>query len=399
MDSISTDNNNDDDIEYIPSQLEMHREARRAETLRKRQTRLDSQPQTWRTLREREKSEYHYGDNAHQNTPDIGYFNLSCPFEWSKYSCAYMQRSDSDASATRASTEYYLQHLDFIQAAYDHIIHPTNGVKNEPKRIFFSGDSLMRQLFVAIACNAATLSDNFVEHAVVPWKDDWPTRPGTPSITSGEHGGFDAASIRLVNGLELHFVPHLGYKDEDSAEPQVLQRVIRDIEEYGHVTFGDKTAMTPGDNHVDVLVYNAGIHTGMDGQAGRNVRHFGHIIGRKLIELERNNSIAVAVPKKKRTRTIYVTTPSQHYGTHDGQWQQKGMSVGSKQCVNRISANPRADFERKILKVGKNVDAILEYDDLKFGQMHVHHGQDCSHYCMPGVPDVVGAQLLEEILV
>mmetsp|Transcript_17369 Transcript_17369/g.31531 ORF Transcript_17369/g.31531 Transcript_17369/m.31531 type:complete len:115 (-) Transcript_17369:8-352(-) len=59
------------------------------------------------------------GKNIHPYAKDAGYFNLSCPFEWSKYSCAYMQRGHKAQEIVRASTEYYLQNMDMIQAAFD----------------------------------------------------------------------------------------------------------------------------------------------------------------------------------------------------------------------------------------------------------------------------------------
>ncbi|KAL7523932.1 hypothetical protein ACHAXR_000365, partial [Thalassiosira sp. AJA248-18] len=204
------------------------------------------------------------------------------------------------------------------------------------------------------------------------------------------HGGFDAASIRLVNGMELHFVPHKGFKDDFSAEPDVLERLKQDIADYGRVTFGEKTAMPPGGPNVDVLVYNVGIHYGV-GETKQNINHFANWIVKPLLDLEKNSSNV-----HPRTRIIYVTTPAQHYGTNDGQWK-KPMTLESKQCVDQVQFNPRAELEKVILqRPNVSVDVLLDYDDLNLGKMHVHHGHDCSHYCMPGVPDVVAARLMEE---
>ena len=100
--------------------------------------------------------------------------------------------------------------------------------------------------------------------------------------------------------------------------------------------------------------------------------------------------------ERRRTRTIYVTTPTQHFNTHDGQWK-----TGEKPnaCIDRVDANPRAELENELLKPGDNVDVLIDYDDLNLGMMHVQAGIDCSHYCMPGVPDVVAARLMREILI
>ena len=75
------------------------------------------------------------------------------------------------------------------------------------------------------------------------------------------------------------------------------------------------------------------------------------------------------------------------------------MGKVNKVCIDRVDANPRAELEKSLLKPGDNVDVLLDYDDLNLGIMHVHRGNDCTHYCMPGVPDVVAARLLKELLI
>jgi len=336
-----------------------------------------------------------------------GYYNLSCPFEWSKYSCAYMQRGPKAAEIVRASTEYYLEHMTSIQAAFNRAVK-----EGQSKRIFFTGDSLMRQIFVGIACNAWSLQGgSIIENAEIPWKEEWPCKEtindrGHCFITGGQHSGFDAASIRLTNGMELHFVPHRGFKDEDTAEPHVLERLVSDVARHDGVTFGKKTAMSPGGPKVDVLVYNVGIHYNLR-VTRKHIRHYANEISKPLMMHEEKqhgstknvtiSSNSAESNSSSRTRTIYVMSPAQHYNTNDGQWQ-KGMTDESKKCVKEIPSNPRAKVEQELLIPGVNVDVLLDYDDLSLGHMHVQKGDDCSHYCMPGVPDVVGARLVEEFL-
>ena len=203
-----------------------------------------------------------------------GYINLSCPYEMSKFSCAYMITHDekdgscSDGSRAQetldASTEYYLQNMDMIQSIFR--LAEARGKEQGPRRIFFTGDSLMRQIFIAIACNAMSSLPqgvDLIEHAVFPWKDAWPTNSIGPCLkTGGQHSGFDAASIRLTNKLEIHWVPHTGYMDSNTAEHEVLERLRQDIIDHnGRITFGTKTAVPlPPDTHVDVLVYNNGMY-------------------------------------------------------------------------------------------------------------------------------------------
>jgi hypothetical protein len=154
--------------------------------------------------------------------------------------------------------------MDMIQSTFRLV--SMQGRDRQPRRVFVTGDSLMRQLVVAIACNAMSSlpeKENLIEHSVFPWKDEWKCGPnmGPCLITGGQHSGFDAASIRLTNNLEIHFVPHMGFVDDDAAEHDVLERLRQDIIDYnGRITFGTKTAIPlPLDAHVDVLVYNDGM--------------------------------------------------------------------------------------------------------------------------------------------
>jgi hypothetical protein len=61
-----------------------------------------------------------------------------------------------------------------------------------------------------------------------------------------------------------------------------------------------------------------------------------------------------------------------------------------------IASTPIFSIER--LKSGENVDILIDYEDLNLDMMHVRRGTDCSHYCMMGVPDVVAARLMKEII-
>jgi hypothetical protein len=379
-----------------------------------------------------------------------GYINLSCPYEMSKFSCAYMITHDekdgscSDGSRAQetldASTEYYLQNMDMIQSIFR--LAEARGKEQGPRRIFFTGDSLMRQIFIAIACNAMSSLPqgvDLIEHAVFPWKDAWPTNSIGPCLkTGGQHSGFDAASIRLTNKLEIHWVPHTGYMDSNTAEHEVLERLRQDIIDHnGRITFGTKTAVPlPPDTHVDVLVYNNGmisvkmfIHSVLIVAVVACIRfHLRpspltyHSLLTSFLPLPLTLSLGIhhqleetrekinyfinwiSKPlmtgdyEGRRTRTIYVTTPTQHYNTQNGQWQPEGMAKENKVCNDRVDANPRAELEKELLLPGENVNVLLDYDDFNLGVMHVQRGNDCSHYCMPGVPDVVAARLMKELL-
>ena len=211
--------------------------------------------------------------NGNVSKAGNGYINLSCQYEMSKFSCAYMMTHDkkdgscSDGSRAQetlgASTKYYLQNMDMIQSIF--CLAEAQGKEQGPRRIFFTGDSLMRQIFIAIACNAMSSLPqgvDLIDHVSFLGR----TRgllPVWPCLkTGGQHSGFDAASIRLTNKLEIHWVPHKGYMDSNTVEHKVLERLRQDIIAHnGRITFGTKTAVPlPPDSHVDVLVYNNGMY-------------------------------------------------------------------------------------------------------------------------------------------
>ena len=312
----------------------------------------------------------------------MGYYNLSCPFEWYKYSCAAMQVNDADEQITAASLQYYQQHRAEIWRAFESAL---NIPQQQPKRIFMTGDSLLRQLFISLACNAFSL--NAVEQSQVQWRESWPCPEKLITkcaITGGKNSGFDAASIRLKNGMEIHFVPHRGfaYKDSSKGEPEVLQRMKWQIENLGKIGFGKMTAFPPS-GPMTHLVYNVGAH-------------FSIWDSRKILKSFVSDIAKPLMMKERRPKIIYVVTPTAHFNTGDGQYiRRKGsMNDERSKCVERVAYNPRAKQEKRILKAGSNVDVMLEYDDLDLGALHVQRG-DCLHYCMPGAADLVAARLLE----
>ena len=326
------------------------------------------------------KGNYHDDHDNDVNIPaNMGYYNLSCPFEWYKFSCAAIQENEFDEQVTAVSLKYYQQYRAEIWSAFDSVLNDPIDPQ-QPKRIFMTGDSLLRQVFISVACNAFSL--NAVEQSEVQWRKISPCPEGIAkcAITGGQNSGFDAASVRFTNGMEIHYVPHAGFRSQAKAEPNILERMKRQVDNMGQIDFGTKTAF-PASGPMTHLVYNLGIHRSTR-QSRRMLTHFA-------------SDIAMPLMKSKRgPKIFYVTTPTAHFNTTDGQYLPDEMNEEKKQCIDRVTHNPKAELEKQILKAGVNVDVLLDYDDLELGALHVHKG-DCVHYCMPGAADVVGARLLE----
>ena len=131
----------------------------------------------------------------------------------------------------------------------------------------------------------------------------------------------------------------------------------------------------------DVVVYNAGLHKNDRTRLYQQLDSF----GRELLAQRGRHSLP---------RWVYVTTVTQHFATSDGQYSNGRRS---KRCQPSIPSNPRLESELSVLREGVNVNRILRVDDLDAGALHVgaYDGSDCTHYCMPGVPDVTAHRLLE----
>ena len=131
------------------------------------------------------------GDGCRAPTPQL-YSNLSCPFEWGKYSCYHQGRIQQ----ARASYEH----------ASRHISNRSRGpceYKGLPKNIVLVGDSTMRQVFVALGCGLLpVLSGRFVD-----WAERWPCHNSPNCVEGGAHSGFNVGWMALPDS-KVWFVPH-----------------------------------------------------------------------------------------------------------------------------------------------------------------------------------------------
>ena len=116
------------------------------------------------------------------------FFNLSCPLEWSKYSCAYQEKPYSEEIA------HFQFHSDCGWVT------PTEMVRRAKGRpIFFIGDSLARQQFISLAC----FTWDFVSGTDVKWGREWPCHAQPRCIHGGEHSGFGRGCFTWRGGSEV----------------------------------------------------------------------------------------------------------------------------------------------------------------------------------------------------
>eukprot|EP00421_Protoceratium_reticulatum_P012635 CAMPEP_0168383320 /NCGR_PEP_ID=MMETSP0228-20121227/13842_1 /TAXON_ID=133427 /ORGANISM="Protoceratium reticulatum, Strain CCCM 535 (=CCMP 1889)" /LENGTH=349 /DNA_ID=CAMNT_0008396467 /DNA_START=123 /DNA_END=1172 /DNA_ORIENTATION=+ len=310
-----------------------------------------------------------------------GYYNLSCPFEWSKYSCAHQGKTKlADSGET------------FAAAAFGQIKLPS-------RRVIMIGDSAMRQLFVSVGCSGI----GSIEEYKLDWATDynWPCHGSINCLERGEHSGFNTGSIKWTHGGEMHFLPHAG--SMRNTEPDILQRMIHEIGgPQRRISFGKHIKPFAGGQYLDkddVVIYNAGYHNSYDDHR----QHLGVVatLGQQL------NQLGTEAPL-----FAYITTPTQHFpGPNNGGYVKRVMDSTTLDtflepgpCSQHASDDIRTDTEHEILSDFYERSRMLLVDSIDvhdLGKLHVGDMEggkaDCTHYCQPGVPDMQAKSLFDQI--
>eukprot|EP00977_Amphora_coffeiformis_P020213 scaffold8005_cov275-Amphora_coffeaeformis.AAC.31 len=353
------------------------------------------------------------------------YYNLSCPFEWSKYSCIHQGQSERAA----ASRELLVQHRQTIIDLFgmqSHLPVQRKPLLPRNSRLVLTGDSLMRQVFVSLACllhsfgnttsntNATT---SMIQDARVDWMYSWPCHNTINCVAGGPHSGFSVGSLWLTNGAEIHFLPH-GGASRSKQEEDMYERFERELldnndvdttinnitnnynatTEPGHITLGKvrKSALPSRHgvelSHRDILVASVGIHYSLRESevTAQRLARIGQALQQQQQQQQQRSHSTTALGQPQ---LWYMTTPTQHFDTADGQYERNHSNT-SQTCTNTTRTNPRLEMEQRVLRSGGGGVLLMEYNDLDFGYAHIGHG-DCSHYCMPGPPDLVALRLLQ----
>lgn len=313
------------------------------------------------------------------------YYNLSCPYEWSKFSCVLQgQTARADASRELVVEQRQVFLDAFVSSSKPndddkHYLLPPNA------RLVITGDSLMRQIFTSTAC----LLHQFAPETVNETRVNWVRYPSAcnkyPScVRQGVHSFFTHGSIWLHNGAEIHFCPH--FAGLGATERNMYRRMDQQSRmNVSQISLAAKNTALPTRHgeyltNRDVIVANVGIHYKLDKD-----KETAKLLAGLGQRLHQNQTVA---PK-----LWYITTPTQHFNTHNGQYSPNATG----ECLNATTENPRATIEYQQLS-NHNGITLMDYDDLHLGYFHVGAGAgDCSHYCMPGPPDLVAGRLLRAL--
>jgi hypothetical protein len=327
-------------------------------------------------------------DDKLYSTPEY-YWNLSCPLELSMFSGAhmggdYLERAWKARELARNETLALFQNLEW-RALKD-------------RRIYFIGDSLLRQVFISLAC----IMWDTVESYAVPWYDKRPVRSRQPhTIGSGEHSKFEEARVRLKGNVELVFHHGIGnllelgqeYHSQDpnswlkecymkrpfTTVSPTLPKLKRGQQEKTTMTTVNVTRQNLAVTSKDVVVLNGSVH----GSRDFNLRNILNFVQCKAM---------VKYPDRNWPTFVYLMTGASHFPTDTGAFEEELLETEDDfGCINVTEFRGRQIQEVSLLQdhipiIGAEV-VDLQY---KSGDLHVG-GRDCLHWLQPGIPDLLAA--------
>ena len=228
-------------------------------------------------------------------------------------------------------------------------------------RVFFWGDSLLRQVFIAAACRLHAAGR--VVGTQVDWPacgtKEWPCHRSTNCVRCGPGSGFFSANVTLAGGAEL-------------------RTVSTDAPGGAVAFFGDV-------RRGDVVVVEAGVHGWSPFATARRV-------------------LAAARPLLARAvRVVWVVTPQDAFLSRrgDGRFERAYLQAHRGGCLTSVAPS-RSSEERRALRAESwaldglwgvvDLAGLADQGDLKVGRGAGALG-DCQHYCLPGPPDALAAAL------
>eukprot|EP00286_Rhodomonas_abbreviata_P019779 CAMPEP_0181309434 /NCGR_PEP_ID=MMETSP1101-20121128/12009_1 /TAXON_ID=46948 /ORGANISM="Rhodomonas abbreviata, Strain Caron Lab Isolate" /LENGTH=469 /DNA_ID=CAMNT_0023415913 /DNA_START=5 /DNA_END=1411 /DNA_ORIENTATION=+ len=278
----------------------------------------------------------------------LPYWDLSCPMEWSKYSCVHQGAKLHARTARRRFTPSNCSFSDFDAQVFQ------DALGN--RSLYLSGDSLIRQVWISLGC----LLGPVVAQTKIKWatkSNKWPCHETKKCIQVGPHSGFNSAEFTLQSGSKVL----LGLPEKyDGA----------------------------------VVVIEAGVHGNLNAVSKKLAEKI------TLAHSQRTNS----------TRLVWMATPPPAFKTRDGEYDATHLAKEKQKhkvlrCASSISDNRLRAENQTLQATGafEAVDAVLALDGIE-DQGHSKIGGgvgtfgDCQHYCMPGIPDQFALALYNILL-
>lgn len=345
----------------------------------------------YRSLRESKRAQLSFQTNQLKTAQTYPYWNLSCPLEMSTFSTAHIGGEGFLVTAYRSlavavpAVEQVRRHWPLPKAH-----------NNRKRRIFFVGDSLLRQVFIAMTC----LLWDEVEDYLIPWFERRPVRARhNNTFFHGPHSKFEEGRIWFKDGTELIYDHDIGqllklgkeYESHENSSWIITCLRKRQLSTW-IVQKPNKASAAVNEKNVtrerivlspeDVVLMNGSVHQDRLVSLGR------------IAELSR---CMQQQPRRKVPLFAYVTTGAEHFPTTSGVYDKTLLSRASFDCTNRSASTVRQTEERNLM--GK-ILPILGLDLVELqresGRLHVG-GNDCLHWSMPGIPDRLAASILRSL--
>jgi hypothetical protein len=319
------------------------------------------------------------------------YGNLTCPFEWAKFSCFHQDRLSQGKRGHELALQAWRQHEPLLRTWLAAL--PAPSVPTELPKLLLVGDSTMRQVFIALGCyfwRRNELRDYFVD-----WATDWLCQDIPNCVVSGNHSGFNVGhftvgattsnnnnnTIEQPPKLQVFFLPIAGNALFRQAD--IVSKWGKELESTHQITF----SLQPAEARVyqltkdDTIVYSIGLHVGNRNSIYNTLDKFGR---------------ALLSQGPDRPKLVYMNTITQHFPTATGRFAARMIHLPLDQfsCTANVSTNPLLDTELVRIRASVNADLVFRPTDEEMGLHHVG-GNDCTHYCMPGPPDVFALRLIK----
>ena len=352
---------------------------------------IDSIPGTSRVL-----STFPHTSSTHELQNNL--YDETCPFiQHSSYITDYM----TEGIDRNAALDYY------HGSGASQIIHLglQEMTKDAPHKIVLSGDSNFRQIFISTACLA--FARDFLHDEGDPYTVAWATKD------EGRHYAFSDARAMLKNSSELFYAPSAGkvqkfgwpeklnaIKADESGQDWIQSCKAREkfqLDTYALEAPNEKVAVwdkshssfdTVELNANDKVIFNAGMHEVMreSGFRSRNLN--------MLKELMDCINKAKEKGEDPGWPTIYYFRSNHlHFKTENGLYSgNRGVLDG---CSDNVPGDLAPQFKEELDALENKMPMIgygLKLDGM--GRLHLG-GQknDCSHWSMPGVPDVYAKEI------
>jgi hypothetical protein len=314
------------------------------------------------------------------------YWNLSCPLEFSSYSCVHQEKYEqAEYSAYTQFIPKGCRMLDLDQEKDDDdddddfktLLHLKTLLEN--RQVHFWGDSFIRQVFLAWSC--LLHRRGWVKSMHIPWRQcegrHFPCGDRKNCIPCGEHSGtLDPITIELFGGTVL-----TSGKPFEAAD---LQNLTND----------------------SILIMDSGAH----GNAQRSGQRQKAALQKVMDEYWHDNN------NNNIPTMIHVVTWESHFGTPDRRFvppkqltgELKERIGGGEQipCHETYDGDRFQDEYNVLKSMMDHVDGMLWLDGTNNqGRSKVGVGSgprggmgDCQHFCLPGPPDEM-VRAMETLLI